>query len=203
METVNVLVVIDTQNDFADESVLGTQEAEASIPHIIHKITECGNAGYIILDTMDTHTDGYLDTNEGRHLPVIHTVEHTRGWDTVSSIRSALDMYHAVDILKDRFGSTSLPHIVKSLAEQKLENTISTGVELTITLIGWCTDICVITNALLLKTAFPEAEIIVNSRCCAGVTPAGHDAALQVMKSCQITVDDVSTYSDPQALPAF
>lgn len=187
MEKVNVLVVTDAQNDFATGS-LGTAEAKASIPRIVDRIKECGDDGYIILATKDTHETDYLSTNEGKHLPVVHTMSGTYGWDIVSDIRTALDAYGAIDVLKDKFGSADLASVIRVLASQKIGRVITTGEELKIVIVGWCTDICVITNALLLKTAFPEAKIIVDSDCCAGVTPKAHEAALTVMKSCQINV---------------
>lgn len=187
MGTVNVLIVTDTQNDF-EKGSLGTKEAEASVPHIMDKISECGREGYIILDTKDTHEDDYLDTSEGKHLPVVHTKRGTHGWNIVRDIRTILDRYGAIDVLKDKFGSVDLAGVVRVLAQQKMGKIITDGKELKIEIIGWCTDICVIVNVLLLKTAFPEAEIIVDSKCCAGVTPEAHEAALTVMRSCQITV---------------
>ncbi len=189
MEHVNVLVVVDTQYDFESGS-LGTKEAQDTVPNIVNKIMECAGKGYLILDTMDTHTSDYLETNEGRHLPVVHTVAGTPGWKTCHSIRTVLNMHHAVDVLKDTFGSVDLPHVIRTLASHKAGEVIDpAGGDLKIVLVGYCTDICVITNALLLKTAFPEAEIVVDSKCCAGVTPKLHEAALDVMKSCQVTVE--------------
>lgn len=189
MEKAKVLIVVDTQNDFADGS-LGTKEAVASIGPIVQKILDCKKNGYSILDTMDTHELDYPNTNEGRHLPVAHCVRNTKGWETVPVIRAVLDQCNAVDIYKDRFGHLGLIDIIKQIASQQLGKPFKDGDDesLEITLIGWCTDICVISNALILKAAFPEAEIIVDSKCCAGVTPELHEAALLILKSCQITV---------------
>lgn len=188
MEKAKVLIVIDTQNDFATGS-LGTKEARATIPDIVRKITECGNDGWYIFDTMDTHGTDYLETNEGKHLPVVHTVKGTEGWMTVPAVRAVLDMYNAVDILKDTFGSADLANVIRAVVSGKTGKVITRGKDLAITLIGWCTDICVVTNALLLKTALPDAEIAVDAKCCAGVTPELHEAALAVMKSCQVTIE--------------
>lgn len=189
MEKAKVLIVVDTQNDFADGS-LGTKKAVASVGPIVQKILDCKKKGYFILDTMDTHELDYPNTNEGRHLPVAHCVRNTKGWETVPVIRAVLDQCNAVDIYKDRFGHLGLIDIIKQIASQQLGKPFKDGDDesLEITLIGWCTDICVISNALILKAAFPEAEIIVDSKCCAGVTPELHEAALLILKSCQITV---------------
>ena len=188
MSKVNILVVVDTQIDFSFGS-LGTAEAQETIPRIADKIKECYADGYIILDTMDTHDDDYLETNEGKHLPVAHCIKGTEGWATVPTIRHALNICDATDILKDTFGSADLASEIRVLASERKASVIKTGKDMKIVLVGWCTDICVITNALILKTAFPDAEIVVDSKCCAGVTPELHEAALAVMKSCQITVE--------------
>lgn len=187
MEKVNILIVTDTQNDFESGS-LGTAQAQATVGNIVNKIEECGDAGYIILNTKDTHDENYLNTNEGRHLAVVHTIKGTPGWAVVDKIRKALNKYDVIDVLKDRFGSIDLSGVVRVLASQALGRVVTDGRGVNITIIGWCTDICVITNALLLKTMLPEADITVDSSCCAGVTPESHDAALIVMKSCQINV---------------
>lgn len=187
MDIANILVVIDAQVDFATGS-LGTKEARSTIPAIVEKIEKRKEAGYIILATKDTHDGGYLNTNEGRHLPVPHTIAGTEGWEIVPGIRKALDKCGAMTVIKDRFGSMDLPSVIRTLASDRLSKPVTDGGNLAITLIGWCTDICVVTNALLLKTAFPGAKIVVDSKCCAGVTPESHKAALTVMRSCQITV---------------
>lgn len=188
MKEVNVLVVIDAQVDFESGS-LGTEEAKASVPNIVKKIVECGNAGYSIFATKDTHGADYLDTNEGRHLPVPHTIAGTDGWNLVPAVHDALSMYDTVEVLKDTFGSRDLTSAIRAKAAYESGAVISSkGRSLNIVIIGWCTDICVIANAILLKTAFPEADITVDSSCCAGVTPQAHEAALTVMKSCQINV---------------
>lgn len=187
MDKVNVLVVVDAQNDFATGS-LGTRAAEASIPYIADKIKALGEEGAIMVATKDTHGDDYMETSEGRSLPVLHTVAKTPGWNLVYEVRTALDQFGCVDVLKGTFGSPDLASTIRVLAQQRLRKVITDGKELAITLVGWCTDICVISNAILLKVAFPEANICVDAKCCAGVTPELHDAALRVMQSCQITV---------------
>lgn len=181
MKSMDVLVVVDTQIDFAFGS-LGTKQARESIPNIEKKIVECGNAGYRIFATKDTHTENYLTTNEGKHLPVPHTILGTRGHDLVPPIKDAISPYNPTEVKKSQFGSMELVDIIKE------EATDTSGKGMNIMLIGWCTDICVIANAVLLKTAFPEAEITVDSSCCAGVTPETHEATLTVMKSLQINV---------------
>lgn len=187
MKEVKVLVVVDTQNDF-HAGQLGTMEAAASVPHIVAKIDRCNDEGYIVIATKDTHGADYMDTNEGKHLPIPHCIPGTSGWDTVEAIRKSLDKCSATEVIKDRFGSFVLPGVINALASEKAGRPVVDGKDMEIVIIGWCTDICVVTNALILKTAFPEAEIIVDPNCCAGVTPEAHDAALAVMKSCQITV---------------
>lgn len=187
MAEVKILIVTDTQVDF-ESGTLGTAEAKATVPHIVDKIEKCGQEDYIILDTKDTHEENYMDTNEGKHLPILHTIRGTEGWEVVQSIQNVLKKYGAIDVLKDKFGSTDLSSVVRVLAQQKIGRIITTGKEMKIFIVGWCTDICVITNALLLKTAFPEAEIIVDPKCCAGATPESHEAAITVMRSCQIIV---------------
>lgn len=187
MKEVNVLIVTDAQIDFESGS-LKSKEAQATVPHIVDKIEKCGQEGYIILNTKDTHEDDYMDTHEGKCLPIPHTIRGTEGWEVVQAIKSALKKYGAIDVLKDKFGSTDLASVVRVLAQQKIGRIITDGKEMNIVIVGWCTDICVITNALLLRTAFPEAEIVVDPKCCAGATPESHEAAITVMRSCQIIV---------------
>lgn len=188
MKKVNVLVVVDTQIDFESGS-LGTVEAQGTVSRIVDKIEECYDRGYLIIDTKDTHGEDYLDTTEGKHLPVRHCITGTEGWKTVPVIRRTLSLCNAVDVIKDTFGSINLPSMIRMLASEQMQYVMTTGKNLKVVLVGWCTDICVITNALILKTVFPDAEIVVDSKCCAGVTPELHEAALAVMKSCQITVE--------------
>ena len=155
-----VLVVVDMQNDFIDGS-LGTKEAEG----IVGAVTEEIRKDYdLIVATRDTHDENYLDTNEGKHLPVVHCVKDTKGWQIADAVEEALKEKEDLTILnKPTFGSED---VVKTLKEYDKENPIGS-----ITLIGLCTDICVVTNALLIKTAFPEIPVNVIGNCCAGVTP--------------------------------
>lgn len=169
------LIVVDMQKDFVD-GALGTPEAEAIVPAVCERIRAF--AGELIV-TYDTHPDTYLDTAEGKKLPVTHCVKDTDGWQLDAAVATALDgkAYYAVE--KPTFGSTDLPYLVRSLAGEEAFD---------ITLIGLCTDICVVSNALLLKAHFPEVSIAVEGALCAGVTPATHAAALQTMTMCQIDV---------------
>lgn len=170
-----ILIVVDMQNDFIDGS-LGTPEARAMVAAAAERIRACRREGTALIATLDTHGEDYLNTAEGKQLPVLHCIRGTQGWQLHPRIREALGQCLLVE--KPTFGSVKLPALVKELAgdEQALH----------IELMGLCTDICVISNALLLKAHFPEAEITVNAACCAGVTPQSHEAALTAMESCQI-----------------
>lgn len=168
-----ILVVIDMQNDFIDGS-LGTKEAMDIVPKVIQKIE---NFHGMILSTRDTHNENYLETLEGKHLPVKHCVINTKGWEIQSEIQEKLK---ESPINKPTFGSYEL---VKQIEEYSKKEPIED-----ITLIGLCTDICVISNAMLLKASFPETPIMVDAKCCAGVTPESHRNALETMKMCQIEI---------------
>lgn len=169
-----VLVVVDMQNDFVD-GALGTKEAQAIVPAVLAKIKEY--AGETIYATRDTHGENYMETSEGKHLPVLHCIKGTQGWEIRDDVAEALKAVGAEIIDKPTFGSTVLAEKMVALAKAD---------ELTIELIGLCTDICVASNALLLKANLPEAVIKIDPACCAGVTPESHDAALLTMKMCQI-----------------
>lgn len=167
------LIVVDMQNDFID-GALGTREAEAIVDRVAEKIR--GFDGKLIF-TRDTHPANYLDTQEGRLLPVVHCVKDSPGW----RIREGLEDIRPAEVIdKPSFGS---PELGALLAQRDLEEPIGS-----ITLVGLCTDICVISNALLIKAFLPETPIAVDASCCAGVTPESHRNALAAMKSCQITV---------------
>ena len=169
-----VLVVIDMQNDFVD-GALGTAEAVAIVPKVAEKILEYEPED--VYFTRDTHYADYLDTQEGRNLPVVHCVEGTDGWQLCPAVRALVRDSTVVD--KPTFGSNRLAALLMvERAQQAME----------FELVGLCTDICVVSNALLLKAAMPEAPITVDAACCAGVTPEKHRAALETMKSCQIRV---------------
>ena len=169
------LIVVDMQKDFVDGS-LGTKEAVAILPAVVKRIREF--EGQIIV-TYDTHGENYLETSEGKKLPVVHCIKGTDGWKLHEEVRKALEGKDYVSLEKPTFGSVKLPELVKSLAGEE---------EFSVELIGLCTDICVVSNALLLKANFYENDISVNAACCAGVTPESHDAALTTMKMCQINI---------------
>ncbi len=166
------LIVVDMQKDFID-GALGTPQAQAILPKVGEKIK--GFAGEVIF-TRDTHTPEYLSTQEGRQLPVTHCVQGTDGWQLAAAL-APLCKTPPVD--KPTFGSTAL---AQRLAQGPAPESI--------TLVGLCTDICVISNALLLKAFLPEVPIYVDAACCAGVTPQSHQNALQAMKMCQILVEN-------------
>ena len=172
-----ILVAVDLQNDFID-GALGTKEAQAIIPAAAARIRELREAGAEIFATLDTHGEDYPQTQEGRKLPVAHCIRNTEGWQLNPVIREALGDCTPVE--KPAFGSTRLPEMIRErIGEEK---------DAAIELLGLCTDICVVSNALILKAAFPEAAVQVNSACCAGVTPEKHRAALETMASCQIDI---------------
>ena len=170
-----ILIVVDMQKDFVD-GALGTKEAVAIVPNVVNKIKSFD--GDIIV-TYDTHFENYIETSEGKNLPVPHCIKDTDGWELDKSVEEALEGKDYIAIEKPTFGSLDLPEII---AENYDENDVS------IELIGLCTDICVVSNAIILKAAFYETPISVDARCCAGVTPESHKAALATMKMCQINV---------------
>ncbi len=169
----DILIVVDMQNDFID-GALGTAEAVAIVPKVAEKIKSF--EGRVIF-TRDTHGENYLETQEGSNLPVKHCIAGTEGWQ----IRAELDaLRKEKPVDKPTFGSVELGRMLTEYSRKKKIGSI--------TLIGLCTDICVISNAMLIKAALPEVKIIVDSACCAGVTPASHAQALEAMKVCQIEV---------------
>ena len=169
-----ILVVVDIQKDFVD-GVLGSNEAASIVDHVVNKINEFD--GEIIV-TYDTHFNNYMETREGKYLPIPHCIKGTDGWQLDRNIQKALNSKKYSKIYKHEFSSTML---VKKLNGCNQFNT-------EITFIGLCTDICVLSNVILLKSNYPEMNIIVDASCCAGTTPEKHKAALEVMKSCQIDV---------------
>ena len=171
-----ILIVVDMQNDFIDGS-LGTKEAESIVDHVVEEI----NKDYsLVIATRDTHPENYLKTNEGKHLPVKHCIKNSEGWQIRPEVFEAIEAKEYLVIDKPTFGSEKLVEILKKINEEEEIETI--------TLVGLCTDICVVSNALLVKAAFPEKRIEVKENCCAGVTPQSHEAALTTMKMCQIEV---------------
>lgn len=169
------LVVVDIQNDFVD-GALGTKEATQIIDNCVEKIENFDGEIFV---TYDTHTTDYLNTSEGKKLPVVHCVEDTYGWQLNDKIAKALHSKKYTAVKKPTFGSVVLPELIRKDAKDE---------DFDITLIGLCTDICVVSNALILKANFSEKEIYVDSSCCAGVSVATHNAALDTMRCCQINV---------------
>lgn len=175
----NVLVVVDMQNDFVS-GALGTKEAVGIVPRVVGKVVEAVNRGDRVIFTRDTHGPDYLGSREGRSLPVAHCIRGTEGWEIIPQLTEYTQGRRVVD--KPTFGSRELGEL---LAEEQETPPVET-----ITLIGLCTDICVISNAMVLRAFLPEAEIVVDAACCAGVTPESHAAALTAMRSCQILVEN-------------
>ena len=167
-----VLAIIDMQKDFID-GALGTKEAVAIVPKVAARLAQARADGETVVFTRDTHHADYLSTQEGQKLPVPHCILGTDGWQ----IDARLDTAGAPCFDKPSFGSTELIRFLTMLPQLD-------GVEL----IGLCTDICVITNALMLKGALPELPVSVRASCCAGVTPQSHENALRAMQMCQIDV---------------
>ena len=171
----DILIVVDMQNDFID-GALGTPEAVAIVPAAAEKIRSFPGP---VLFTRDTHTTDYLNTQEGRNLPVVHCVKGTPGWELRPELQA---LCKTAPIDKPTFGSAKLGELLLAMDR---EDPIAS-----VTLIGLCTDICVISNALLVKAFLPEVPVTVDAACCAGVTPESHRNALAAMKMCQIAVEN-------------
>ena len=166
------IVVVDMQNDFID-GALGTREAQEMLPRMVEKLTAARAAGTALIFTMDTHGADYLATQEGKKLPVEHCIRGTAGWEITPALQTFVRAAAAV-IEKPAFGAPDLPAALADYDE--------------IELVGLCTDICVISNALLVKAFYPEKHISVDAACCAGVTPESHANALAAMRMCQVEV---------------
>ena len=173
----HILIVVDIQNDFVD-GALGTAEAVAMVGNAANKIKEFDGEIFV---TFDTHFENYMETAEGSKLPVPHCIKGTKGWEINREIAKSLEGKAFTKVEKLTFGSVELPKLIRKVAGNE---------DFDITLIGLCTDICVVSNALILKANFPEKEIYVDAACCAGVTPETHNAALTTMKMCQINIID-------------
>lgn len=169
----DILLVIDMQNDFVT-GVLGTAEAAAIVPSLREKILAHSGKVYF---TRDTHEADYMDTREGKYLPVPHCIRGTDGWQIIPELAS-LPCSGIID--KPTFGSVELQQLM--MAEHERDPICS------VTLTGVCTDICVISNAMLIKAALPEVDVVIDASCCAGVTPESHKTALAAMKACQIKI---------------
>lgn len=175
-----LLIVVDMQNDFI-YGTLGTTEAQQIVPNVIEKIKEYNsyNDRYVVY-TQDTHSSNYLNTQEGEKLPVVHCIKPTKGWQIPDDIAEVLSV-KGICVEKKSFGISSERDISYNM--YKILKDVDA-----VELIGLCTDICVVSNALILKAYHPEVPIIVDASCCAGTTPEKHKAAIEVMKSCQIEI---------------
>ena len=180
---IDMLIVVDMQRDFVS-GCLGSAEACAIVPAVAARIRRAREEGTQVVFTLDTHETDYMDTREGRFLPVEHCIRGTEGWALVPEIARECTR-GMISFEKPTFGSTALMHHICAAAGSK--GCVS-GKGMTIELCGVCTDICVVSNALLIKAALPEADLIVDSALCAGVTAEKHNAALETMRSCQIDV---------------
>ena len=173
-----LLVVVDMQNDFVD-GALGTKEAQAIVPNVVKKINDWDGT---IIGTLDTHFDNYMETAEGKKLPVPHCIAGTPGHhinkEVFDAMMSRPELDNVMTLRKYTFGSTVLPELIRNAGYDYIE------------LVGLCTDICVISNALMVKAFLPETEVCVDAACCAGVTPESHKNALAAMKPCQIKIEN-------------
>lgn len=167
-----VLVIVDVQNDFVD-GALGTKEAVEILPYVKEEISKKYDDVFV---TFDTHEENYLDTLEGKMLPVKHCIRYTEGWKLNKEIQDALENVSYIPVEKPTFGSCTLVQMITALQPDE------------ITLVGLCTDICVISNAMILKAAFLKSVIKVDASACAGVTKESHKNALEAMKMCQIKI---------------
>ena len=166
----SLLVVIDMQNDFVF-GALGTKEAQAILPAVKARIAKARETGEAVVFTRDTHGENYLFTQEGRNLPVPHCAVGSEGWQIVEGLRENEGVFD-----KPTFGSLELASFIKRMGFEK------------VTLIGVCTDICVVSNALLIKATCPELPVFVEENACAGVTKEKHLAAIETMRSCQVQI---------------
>lgn len=184
-----VLVVVDMQNDFID-GALGTPEAQTIVQNVINKMKEYENENSIVFFTQDTHNKKYLETQEGKFLPIEHCIEGTYGWEIADSIKNEFQNgnytlkkedkgFKGNVYCKEGFGATGFFAWESNTYLKHAES---------IEFVGLCTDICVVSNALVAKSFFQEVPIIVDASCCAGTTPEAHQAALTTMKSCQIKI---------------
>lgn len=172
-----ILIVIDMQNDFITGS-LGSPDAEAIVPCVRAKVKEYINNKNPVMFTKDSHFENYLDTLEGKMLPVKHCILGTKGWEICDELQEFVNyVFH-----KCTFGFLEWGDVMV------YPQTVEEEMDFTIEICGLCTDICVVSNALILRAMYPDARIIVDAKCCAGTTPEKHKAALEVMKSCQIEV---------------
>lgn len=169
----DILIVVDMQNDFID-GTLGTKEAVAIVPRVKEKIASFSGP---VIFTRDTHPENYIETQEGKNLPVPHCIKGTEGWQ----IRPELDRLRKTEpVDKPGFGSVELGQMLLDMNEKEPIASV--------TLIGLCTDVCVISNALIIKAFLPEVPVRVDAACCAGISPESHDNALSAMAMCQVEI---------------
>lgn len=188
-----IIVIVDAQNDFIDMA-LGSKEAVIAADNIVKYLHNYSDPETLVLFTKDTHYENYLETAEGKKLPTPHCIAFTPGWSIYKPISQEVDYtsgkfysYSAEDVrkgrvLKNTFGSEELIEILKSISKENVVESIE--------FMGFCTDICIISNILMTKAALPETPISIRANCCAGTTPESHEAALKVMYSCQIEIID-------------
>ena len=180
-------IVVDVQKDFIT-GALANKQAQANVAHLAQTAQSHARAGHWMFFTRDTHPDNYLQTREGRHLPVVHCIQGEDGWNLAAELETAMsDTEPAVCRIIDKptFGSYMLPGDI--LDELMAHNRSVEDIEKFV-IYGYCTDICVISNAMVLRAAFPETEIEIQADCCAGVTPQSHQTALDAMQACQFTI---------------
>ena len=193
-----ILIIVDMQNDFVD-GALGTAEAQAIVPKVADYIRNHADKNTVLLVTKDTHSSNYAETLEGKNLPVAHCIKNSYGWELNPAIQEAIydtrGKYHSFDsyfpyisdhiIEKPSFGSIDLQNLLYLLDD---ETGMQSGDIAEITLMGLCTDICLLANSVLCKTTLPEVPVRVVAECCAGVTPESHERALEAMKMLQIEI---------------
>ncbi len=171
----DILIVVDMQNDFID-GALGTAEAVAIVPKVAEKVRDFKGT---VIFTRDTHGENYMQTQEGRNLPVPHCIKGSRGWEVCPALEP---LRTGLTIDKPTFGSAELGKVLLELDTKEPVGSI--------TLVGLCTDICVISNAMIAKAFLPEVPVTVDAACCAGVTPESHRNALNAMKMCQVRIEN-------------
>ena len=171
----DILIVVDMQNDFID-GALGTAEAVAIVPKVAEKVRDFKGT---VIFTRDTHGENYMQTQEGRNLPVPHCIKGSRGWEVCPALEP---LRTGLTIDKPTFGSTELGKVLLELDTKEPVGSI--------TLVGLCTDICVISNAMIAKAFLPEVPVTVDAACCAGVTPESHRNSLSAMKMCQVRIEN-------------
>lgn len=168
------LIVIDMQNDFIT-GVLGNNECRAVVPHVVKRVQDAVEEGMDIIFSQDTHQEDYLSTQEGKKLPVPHCIQNTEGWKIIPELAETAAQ-RGIVFTKETFGSRAIAEYIKAHHYDEVE------------LVGVCTDICVISNAMVIKAFAPELEIFIKESCCAGVTPQSHETAIEAMKACQMNI---------------